>query len=326
MKRLGYIILKRFIDRLNRAGIFESIKQRNNLKLPLGVRVGVNCTIDPSARFIMNERATVELMGDNFIGRHTEIQPIKGGHIRIGYGSSIQDRNYILGDVEIGRYCLTAPNVYISSGRHYFNMDSYLYIKDQDKMVFANPDLEKLHSKKVTVEDDVWIGINSVLMSGVTIGRGSIVGSNSVVTKDVPPYSVVAGNPATCIKKRLEFKPKNHLVYSHKEDLPNFYKGFFLAQHERQACESFGGIWAGARFTVYLDASNGTFELEIKTLRAEIGITYQQQTKIVSCHEFQTLVFEASEGNYHYFSAELTDYNPEEPVFLVKQIKAQQQQ
>ncbi len=48
----------------------------------------------------------------------------------------------------------------------------------------------------VVIEDDAWIGFNAVVLKGVRIGRGAIVGSATVVTKDVPPYSVVVGNPA----------------------------------------------------------------------------------------------------------------------------------
>jgi maltose O-acetyltransferase len=47
----------------------------------------------------------------------------------------------------------------------------------------------------VVIEDDVWIGFNSSIMKGVTIGRGAIVGASSVITKDVSPYSIVVGNP-----------------------------------------------------------------------------------------------------------------------------------
>lgn len=56
----------------------------------------------------------------------------------------------------------------------------------------------------IVVGDDVWIGLNSTILSGVTIGQGAIVAAGSVVTKDVPPYSIVGGNPALVIKYRFE--------------------------------------------------------------------------------------------------------------------------
>ena len=55
--------------------------------------------------------------------------------------------------------------------------------------------------KPVVIEDNVWIGEHSTIMKGVRIGKGSIVASNAVVTKDVPPYTIVAGNPAKIVKK-----------------------------------------------------------------------------------------------------------------------------
>jgi len=57
--------------------------------------------------------------------------------------------------------------------------------------------------EKVTIEDDVWVGHGSIILSGVKIGQGSIIGAGSVVTKDVEPFSICAGNPARMIKKRF---------------------------------------------------------------------------------------------------------------------------
>lgn len=55
----------------------------------------------------------------------------------------------------------------------------------------------------IIIEDDVWIGANSVILPGVTIKKGAVVGAGSVVTKDVPSYAVVCGNPARVIKYRI---------------------------------------------------------------------------------------------------------------------------
>lgn len=58
-------------------------------------------------------------------------------------------------------------------------------------------------AKGIVIEDDVWVGGGSIILPGVTIGQGSIIGAGSVVTKDVPSYTIVAGNPAQFIKKVL---------------------------------------------------------------------------------------------------------------------------
>ena len=55
----------------------------------------------------------------------------------------------------------------------------------------------------IIIENDVWIGANSTIMSGIRIGNGSVVAAGSTVTKDIPPYSIVAGNPAKVVKKRF---------------------------------------------------------------------------------------------------------------------------
>jgi acetyltransferase-like isoleucine patch superfamily enzyme len=62
----------------------------------------------------------------------------------------------------------------------------------------------ELLSKRVIIEDDVWIGVRAIILPGVKIGKGSIIGAGSVVTKDVDPYTIVAGNPAIKIANRVE--------------------------------------------------------------------------------------------------------------------------
>uniref|UniRef100_UPI00313FFBA6 DapH/DapD/GlmU-related protein n=1 Tax=uncultured Nitrospira sp. TaxID=157176 RepID=UPI00313FFBA6 len=56
--------------------------------------------------------------------------------------------------------------------------------------------------ERIVIEDDVWIGANAIILKGVRIGKGTIVGAGAVVTKEVPPYSVVVGNPARVVRTR----------------------------------------------------------------------------------------------------------------------------
>lgn len=101
----------------------------------------------------------------------------------------------------IGNYCSIAPNThFLLGGNHlYTNISTFPF----DTYVFNNKEFN--YSKgKIIIKDDVWIGNGATILSGVTLGQGCIVGAKSVVTKNVPPYAIVAGNPATVIKYRFE--------------------------------------------------------------------------------------------------------------------------
>lgn len=123
------------------------------------------------------------------IGIHTAIN---------GPGTRIVSK---LNEVEIGSYCSIASNVIIQEYYHKYDRISTYYFSNN---VFKRDVLEDVFSKgKIIIEDDVWIGSNSVILSGVRIGRGSIVGAGSVVSKDIEPYTICAGNPARIIKNRF---------------------------------------------------------------------------------------------------------------------------
>ena len=63
--------------------------------------------------------------------------------------------------------------------------------------------MEALTKGKIIVKDDVWIGMSVLILSGITIGQGAVIAAGSVVTKDVPPYAIVGGNPAKILKYRF---------------------------------------------------------------------------------------------------------------------------
>lgn len=110
-----------------------------------------------------------------------------GAHGFIAYGCVIQPR------VSMGRYVMFGPEVSILGADHRFDIPG-------TPMIFSGrPDMPETH-----IEDDVWIGSRTIVMVGVTIGRGSIIAAGSVVTKDVPPYSIVAGVPARTIRRRFD--------------------------------------------------------------------------------------------------------------------------
>lgn len=120
------------------------------------------------------------------------------------YGSG---RTMFIGDnVKINDFCHISSVEMVSIGCNVL-VASGVYISDHDHGDFddvlegRSPDKRKLVSRPVFIEDDVWIGEKVVILKGVRIGRSSVVGAGSVVTRDVPPYSVVCGNPARVIRQ-----------------------------------------------------------------------------------------------------------------------------
>lgn len=109
-----------------------------------------------------------------------------GNNVRIGESSYFNGA----GEISIGNNVKFGPRVFIWSSNHdYYKPD-------------ALPFGSKSHHKKVTIEDNVWIGACASLVPGVKVGEGAVVAMCSVVTKDVPPCAVVGGNPAKLLKYR----------------------------------------------------------------------------------------------------------------------------
>jgi len=111
--------------------------------------------------------------------------------VEIGNNSGI-GYNARLGAVKIGDDVMMGPDVIILSRNHSF--ESRLLPMRMQIGTEENP---------AVISDDVWIGARAIILPGVHIGRGSIVGAGAVVSKDVPEYAIVAGNPAQVIKQRV---------------------------------------------------------------------------------------------------------------------------
>jgi acetyltransferase-like isoleucine patch superfamily enzyme len=103
----------------------------------------------------------------------------------------------------IGNFVSIAESVkFILGGNHHYNVLSTFPFN----VKFFNHENEAWTKGPIHICDDVWIGYGSTILSGVTIGQGSIVAACSVVTNDIPPYTIYGGNPAKFIKNR--FSPK----------------------------------------------------------------------------------------------------------------------
>lgn len=135
----------------------------------------------------------VNLIGTNiYIGRNARIGISHYATLIIKDGTQINENLEISCNnfIEIGRNVLIGRNVFIGD-----NIHNYEYISQS----ILKQDLSK--GGKTIIEDDCWIGTGVCILKDVVIGKHSIVGANSVVTKNIPPYSVSVGVPAKVIKK-----------------------------------------------------------------------------------------------------------------------------
>ncbi|MEO7934341.1 MAG: acyltransferase [Chthoniobacterales bacterium] len=106
-------------------------------------------------------------------------------------------------EITIGKHCLISWNVGLADS-DFHPIDPALRLQDTIacSVYYPNkPARPKIETRPIHICDNVWIGMNAVILKGVTIGENSIVAAGSVVTKDVPPNTIVAGNPARIVKE-----------------------------------------------------------------------------------------------------------------------------
>ena len=114
-----------------------------------------------------------------------------GRRLSIGDNSGVGINAVIDGEVIIKNNVMMGPDVIIYTQNHAFDVTD-IPMNEQGFQA----------EKKVIIESDVWIGARVIILPGVKIGKGCIIGAGAVVTKDIPPYSIVGGNPAKIIKGR----------------------------------------------------------------------------------------------------------------------------
>lgn len=107
--------------------------------------------------------------------------------------------------VKIGSFCSIAKDVvFVAGGRHSTDFFSTFPFKAMYNLPVDRKD--SFSKGPIIVEDDVWIGTRAIILDNTLIGKGSIIGAGCIVSKDVPPYSIVVGNPQRIIKARLDPK------------------------------------------------------------------------------------------------------------------------
>ena len=134
----------------------------------------------PYRKFWLGDYSVVESFAciNNAVG-----DVIIGDHTRIGL------HNTIIGPITIGSHVNLAQGITITALNHNFD--------DSEKRI----DQQGVTTKEVVLEDDIWVGANAVILPGVTIGKHAVVAAGAIVTKDVPPHSLVAGVPAKVIRQ-----------------------------------------------------------------------------------------------------------------------------
>jgi len=154
------------------------IKVYNASEDPRRLKIERNCTI--SCNFWIAEHGWVSV----------------GDHVFMNRGCRIS----CIGKVSIGARCLFGPEVVIWEPKnHLLDVDSRR--KDAWLCPSSRIDPYKAGGSPISIEEDVWLATRVIVLSGVTVGKGSVVGAGSVVTKSIPAMSVAVGNPARVIKK-----------------------------------------------------------------------------------------------------------------------------
>ncbi|MCU0611073.1 MAG: acyltransferase [Candidatus Eisenbacteria bacterium] len=188
MRRVAY---RRLLGSLGRG---STIGRDVVIRHPHKIHIGSNVVIDDGV--VLDAKGGPETgitLGDGVVLSRGTILSCKGSTI------TVHDKaNFAIGclvhaggPVTIGRYALLAAHCYlIGVGNH--GMDRL------DIPMMAQP----VASKGLTLEDDVWLGAQVVVLDGITIGTGSVVGACSMVAKDLPPYSVAVGAPARIVRTR----------------------------------------------------------------------------------------------------------------------------
>lgn len=168
---------------------------KGHIRIKSGVTIGKYVELDGLSKEGIN-------IGNNVkIGSFSQIK-CTGTLKKIGRGFSIEDNSGFgefcffgaAGGIKIGSNVIMGQNIRFHSENHNFDRLD-IPIREQG-----------VTNKGILVEDDCWFGSGVVILDGVTVGKGSVLGSNTLVNKDIPPYSIAVGNPVRIIKSRLELK------------------------------------------------------------------------------------------------------------------------
>lgn len=174
----SFIFTKLFYNNARLIRLPFDIRNKRNIQIGNGLTTGFGCRIEVHPLKSTNEKLLI-------FGKNVEIND----YVHIAAGEKII----------IGNNVLIASKVFISDLNH------GIYRGKKQDSPLSTPNTRKLSTNPVIVKDNVWIGESVCVMSGVTIGTGCVIGALSVVTKNIPDYSIAVGSPAKVIKQ-YDFK------------------------------------------------------------------------------------------------------------------------
>lgn len=171
---LSFLYTKLFFSQARLIRLPFDIRNQKSISIGKGFTTGFGCRLEAYPQKELSEPILI-------FGEHVEIND----YVHIAAGERII----------IGNHVLIASKVFISDLNH------GNYKGDNPDSPLSAPNSRKLSTNPINIRDNVWIGEGVCVMSGVTIGYGSIIGALSVVTKDIPDYSIAVGSPAKVVKE-----------------------------------------------------------------------------------------------------------------------------
>ena len=174
----------------------HNILRFNGVKIDRGVCIDEKTKMKKSIHILANT-----LINNSFIDSYTYI-----------------GKNSVIQNAQIGKFCSIANDVCIGLGKHpldNFSTATIFYRKKNTLDIdLIENDMPFEEYKIVTVGHDVWIGSRAIVLDGIVVGNGAVIAANALVTKDVPPYAIVAGIPAKIIKYRFKQDKIDKLIDS----------------------------------------------------------------------------------------------------------------
>jgi acetyltransferase-like isoleucine patch superfamily enzyme len=205
MGKKGYEAVKHTVKKflclirgVSQCGINAYISPYAVIKRGRRIKLGKNVVVERDVTLWVDTTESYIAIGDDSYLSSQCILNTFDGWISLGSNCSVNSYAILYGHggLHIGDDVRIAPQVMIMPMNHIYR-DPQVVIRKQGIL-----------ARGVRIDDDVWLGAGAIILDGVTIGKGSIIGAGSVVTEEIPPYSVAVGVPAKVIKKRATFNKK----------------------------------------------------------------------------------------------------------------------